>query len=215
MNTSIKDKYFSVVIPTMWRSDFISKMLPVYESCSKVKEIIIIDNDPEKKLDLEKFKKVIYYTENENLFVNPSWNKGYELSSYELILANDDIYIPNLDDVLELITTSDYDIIGLSWVETNELKIDKIEEFKGGGFGCFMYVKNFIEIPNEYKIWRGDFIQFENNKKRGVLINPMLEGEISKTILSDDKFLDIAKTDRITYKGNQNDKSNKSITIPE
>lgn len=87
------DKYFSIVIPTMWKSNKIFGMLPVYEKSKYVKEIIIIDNNPKKKIDLSEYKKIRYYTKGKNIYVNPSWNWGYALSNYNLILANDDIII--------------------------------------------------------------------------------------------------------------------------
>ena len=43
--------FFSIVIPTMWLSDKIQTMLDKYEDCSLVKEIIIIDNNPNKKIN--------------------------------------------------------------------------------------------------------------------------------------------------------------------
>ena len=154
---------FSVVIPTMWRSDYIHKMLPIYESSHLVNEIIIIDNDFIKCPDLKEFKKIKYYTEYKNIYVNPAWNIGYKLSNHKLVLINDDIFIPNINDVLDLINSSDFDFIGLDWSNKESLQITPIDKFERNGFGCFIYVKNYLEIPNEYKIFRGDFFLFKTN----------------------------------------------------
>ena len=194
-------KYFSIVIPTMWKSDFLKKMLEIYENSELVKEIIIIDNKPEDKFDLLKYKKIIYWTKGENIFVNPAWNIGVKLSNYNLILANDDILIENLNDVLSEILLNEYDIIGISWGQESiaKLTIEQVFDFPINGYGCFMYVKNFINIPNELKIWRGDYIQFINNPKKGLLKNPKLFGDLSKTMKSDPEFRKIGKNDIVVY----------------
>ena len=90
------EEKISIIIPTMWRSDKILKMLPIYEKCDLVKEVIIIDNDPKLTPDLKPYSKILYYTNGENIYVNPAWNLGYTLSSNQVILANDDIIINDL-----------------------------------------------------------------------------------------------------------------------
>lgn len=190
---------FSIVIPTMWKSEYLAKMIPVYEKSNFVKEIIIIDNDYVNKLDLSIYNKIIYYTEFKNIFVNPAWNVGYKLSKYKLILANDDIYIPNLDEVLKLIDDSDFDMIGLDWIKKENLEIRKIDEFQKNGFGCFMYVKNYNMIPDDFRIFRGDFWLFKNSINRGILSNPLLGGEIGKTRKSDSEFYNIGVNDLEIY----------------
>lgn len=197
-------KYYSVVIPTMWKSTRILEMLPVLENCELIKEIIIIDNDPTQKPNLEKYSKVIYYTQYKNIYVNPAWNVGYKLSNYNLIICNDDIFMSNIHEVLSLISKSDYDIIGLNWETVDNLIISPKEEFTKDGFGCFMYIKNYIMIPNDYKIYRGDYILFEHNKKRGSVSNPKLIGEKSITVKSDRELVKLAKTDLLIYKNNNN-----------
>lgn len=190
---------FSIVIPTMWKSDYLLKMIPIYEKSFFVKEIIIIDNDHVNKIDLSIYSKIIYYTEFKNIFVNPAWNIGHKLSNYKLIIANDDIYIPNLDEVLNIINKSDYDIIGLDWNDKENLKIEKIDEFRKNGFGCFMYIKKYTMIPEEFKIFRGDFWLFKNSIKRGILSNPLLGGEIGKTRKSNSEFHNIGVNDLEIY----------------
>lgn len=190
---------FSIVIPTMWKSEYLLKMIPIYENSNFVKEIIIIDNDHVNKLDLSIYNKIIYYTEFKNIFVNPAWNIGYKLSKHKLIIANDDIFIPNLDEVLDMINESDYDIIGLDWNNKDVLKIEKIDDFRKNGFGCFMYVKKYDMIPEEFKIFRGDFWLFKNSIKRGILSNPHLSGEIGKTRKSDSEFYNIGVNDLEIY----------------
>lgn len=185
LTPDVVEKYYSIVIPTMWLSDKLEKMLKIYENSIYVKEVILIDNDPTNKIDLSEFTKVRYYTKGKNIYVNPSWNWGYSLSNYELILANDDIIINNLDDVLNLFSKSDCDIIGLDVSKnSNDLKIEYITKFPEKSFGCFMYIKKYVYIPDQLKIWYGDKILFDVNKTRGVLKNPYITTDKSTTINS-------------------------------
>lgn len=179
------DKYFSIIIPTMWLSNKLEKMLPIYENCDFVKEIILIDNDPTKTLDLSGYEKIRYYTKGKNIYVNPAWNWGYSLSNYEVILANDDILIENLNDVLCLISESNYDIVGVDVTKNSKsLKIETVNKFPEKSYGCFMYVKNYTYIPDQLKIWYGDKILFDANKLKGILRNPHIITDKSITINS-------------------------------
>lgn len=49
-----KNEGYSVVIATMWRSEFLLKMLPIYQKEEKVKEITI--NNPEIQKDKYEIK---------------------------------------------------------------------------------------------------------------------------------------------------------------
>lgn len=185
-------KYYSIVIPTMWKSDLLLKMLPEYEKSEFVKEVIIIDNDPSVAPNLDGFSKVRSYTKGQNIFVNPAWNWGAELANYELILANDDIFIDSINIVLWTISTSDFDIVGtLLRADNKGKRIDDIsysQRFPANSFGCFMYVKNYVPVPDEIKLWYGDDLQFMSNKKKGRLVNFGIHSSGSTTINSNSKY---------------------------
>jgi len=185
-------KSYSVIIPTMWRSDLLLQMLQKYEDCECVKEVIIIDNNPNGAFDIGVFDKVSSYTKGENIFVNPAWNWGVQFANHNLILANDDILIDNLDDVLSAISDSDFDIIGTIINPDHKGKrIDDISHFPrfpANNFGCFMYVKNYVMIPEEIKIWYGDDLQFKMNAKRGRMVNYGIHTRPSTTINSDARY---------------------------
>lgn len=184
------DLKISIVIPTMWRSNKILKMLPIYEKSELVKEVIIIDNDPKLTPNLKLYSKVLYYTNGNNIYVNPAWNLGYTLSSHRVILANDDIIIDELDNVLNLLINSDYDIVGISLEKTNEgLKIIPIDKFPANSYGCFIYIKKYHYIPEKYKIWYGDQFLFEMNEKRGLLKNSNIITNVSETLNSNKQEL--------------------------
>lgn len=177
-------------------------MIPKYQDSEYVKEIIIIDNNPENKFDFDSDDKIIYHTEGQNVYVNPAWNIGFSYSNYELILANDDIIIEDIDSVLSLIGETDYDIVGIRMgTKTDKMRIDPIEKFPTNHFGSFMYIKNYIYIPEQIKIWYGDNILFDGNKKRGILIDGGVTSNESATV-KEFKFEvtdNILKKDKVFY----------------
>jgi len=162
---------FSVIIPTMWRSARTLNLLRDLDACKYVDEIILIDNDPSKVIDLSEFKKLKYFTKNKNIFVNPAWNWGVELSKNELIsICNDDINFEP-DEIFKWVLTNQNGLgtIGMhamnyhsknekigyqSLVDTKDINF----HLKGNGFGTLMFVKKskWVPIPNQLKIWYGD-----------------------------------------------------------
>ena len=180
----MNNNLFSVVIPTMWKSSKVLNTLEVYEKSKYVGEIILIDNNPTEKVDLSKFKKIKYYSEGKNIFVNPSWNVGYSLSKYRLILSNDDLIINEIDNIFREIIKSNYDIIGidLNYPKNGNVFISDLNVFPSKGYGCFMYVKNYYYIPEQFKIWFGDNILFEKSTKKGILKNVSVYYELSTTV---------------------------------
>lgn len=182
-------KKFSVIIPTMWKSKKLNEMLEIYQNNDQIAEIILIDNNPPCKINVKAFPKIIYHSFGKNIFVNPAWNFGAAIAKHEIILANDDIFIFNLAEILDLISLSKYDIIGISTVNTGRnTEIVPVSTFPGKGYGCFIYVRNYLYIPDQLKIWYGDNIQFQHNIKKGMIINPVGEFEISATINSKPEF---------------------------
>ncbi|MFW5847392.1 MAG: glycosyltransferase family 2 protein [bacterium] len=210
-----KDK-FSIIIPTMWVCDDLKYMLDVYEKSEYVGEIIIIDNNPEKKFNLDNYKKIIYLTKGYNIYVNPAWNWGYSVSKHKTILANDDITINpnNFDFLMGHISCSDFDIVGVSLENTGITpKITKITEWPSNSYGCFMYIKNYTYIPNNIKIYRGDFILFESSNNRGILENFNIISKKSQTVKTIKNLNKITKNDRKEYNLLKNKKINSEILI--
>ena len=195
-------KKFSIVIPTMWRCDLLLKMLEKYEINNQIEEIILIDNNPIDKPDLNRYKKIIYFTNGKNNFVNPSWNLGYSIAKNDIILANDDIFFEDLQKVIDLFTKTDCEIIGLSTKNTgNGIRIELIKDFPANNYGCFMYVKNYNYIPEKYKIWYGDKYLFDSVEKRGILMNSNVVLAKSQTVDFNNNELrkTIANQDTLTF----------------
>lgn len=181
------EKYFSIVIPTMWRSNKIFQMLKVYESSEFVKEVIIIDNDPVNTPDLSAYSKVKRYTRGKNIFVNPAWNWGSALAKYNLILANDDIIINRFDHLMNVIATSEYDILGIKLGNnpSKNIEVEPVYSFPSNSYGVFMFVRNYTYIPEQLRIWYGDNILFNRSAKRGIIVNSSIDTAKSETINSD------------------------------
>lgn len=191
---------YSVVIPTMWESDKIFTMLDIYQESQYVDEVIIIDNAPEKKIKIN-YSKCNVCTRGENIYVNPAWNWGVALSrNNNVIIANDDIIVRELDSLILLCNDREYELIGANFSIPFDDKnvIKPLIGSKGYGFGCLMFIKkeHYITIPYDLKIWRGDHILVKNLNV-GLFGGRYIETEMSVTV---NKFKMKASQDTKTYK---------------
>ena len=177
---------FSVIIPTIWKSEFTIPLLQRLSKSEAVGEIILIDNAPNWDITMD---KLIHIKESENTYVNPSWNKGVELAKYNNItIANDDILF-DVDEYfhyMEQIPLKEFGFIGSHSDNYKDGEFDTIhlEKYDNqtnvGGWGClFSFDKrNWKPIPNELKIWYGDnFIHATNQsilQLRGIKIETLM-----------------------------------------
>ncbi|CAB4143344.1 Glyco_tranf_GTA_type domain containing protein [uncultured Caudovirales phage] len=161
---------FSVIIPTIWKSEYTMELLKRYSDCQYVGEIILIDNASHLNKNIE-FQKVIHIKENENTFVNPAWNKGVSLSNFDYItISNDDILF-DVNEYYELLTQTinqaPFETLGYigSHSDNYVIKIDKSpvlelydNQTNKGGWGCLFsfHKQNWKPIPEQLKIWYGD-----------------------------------------------------------
>lgn len=208
MNTN-----FSVIIPTLWKSDRIYKLLEDLHGCQSVLEIILIDNSNEYFDKIDKvIPKVRVVSTNNNMFVNPSWNLGVSLSkSSNIAILNDDINFNT--DVFEFMKDHmDKGIIGQCC--SNYDPIDRglpyeIEKpsFRPSGWGCMLFIKkeNYIPIPSDLLIACGDDFLFDKVKGGGYNVkNLRIDTKISTTSLLP-QFYDIQEDDIKNYKKIKND----------
>jgi hypothetical protein len=167
---------YSVVVPTLWKSNLEKFYSTLQNFCEddRVIEIILIDNDitfehpiKSKILSLSKLK---YYPQEENIYVNPSWNLGVRKSiGVYIIHMNDDFYITSNHNITSLITSHHHhinkvvSIYGIStscYIEepTSPEIIITDNEGRGTGWGCFFIIARdkWVSIPHELKIWFGD-----------------------------------------------------------
>lgn len=195
----------SVVIPTMWKPPHLNKMLPILDRHSLIGEIILIDNDRTKTNHnlLKKISKLRYYSfSQENIFVNPAWNCGAQVSKYDkLFILNDDclVNLISLDKIYDMIIPEN-GILGFSEESYCNYELDAFDLLCSAGYGSnliikeinpgeykkttgmphfyygsamFIHKKNFVKIPENLKIYYGDlFIYLMNLQKN--LFNYMI-----------------------------------------
>lgn len=178
----------TIVIPTMWKFKPFQWFLPFLINSPSVGQVIIIDNNHEEIPDLQCLlhSKVNVVTPYKNLYVNPSWNLGVNMSTHEkvCVLSDDVIVDPRLfikaDDFLNdnlqnigilgacpgdvdriqpAVTTGEIDIV----------KADSLPYVSNWGFGsCFFILREYwTQIPETLKIWYGDVLQWETQLKLG------------------------------------------------
>lgn len=197
---------FSIIIPTMWKSDFLSDSISNYITSDLIDEIIIIDNDPTKKINLPKNDKIKYLTKGHNIFVNPSWNWGVKYSKNEnLLIINDDLHIKDITSILKKLSECQFDFVGLDYKNLNTgngIVIKQKKDDMTNGFGCFLFIKKskYIIIPEDIKIWFGDRILFNSISNKGEISFDNIQIELSKTVKSSKHFTDIIDKDRKNFK---------------
>ena len=184
---------FSVVIPTLWQSDRIVKLINDLHECELVGEIILIDNTGELDKHSDKFfttDKLRVYQPESNLFVAGSWNKGIEMVRYDYIaLSNDDINF-NTELFQDVLNKGLDGIVGQASENyhrsSDELLtyFQPLEGTRPWGWGCLMLFPKdkWVPVPNELRVWyNDDFINRYNPAPQYVLNGWRIETEMSTT----------------------------------
>lgn len=176
-------KKFSIIIPTLFkRVDILKDLLQILYKDAAVGEILLIDNTGVYfDYDLEEHSKLRILPTEENLYVNPSWNIGVNLTVNDNIaILNDDIIVPNnIFSMIAEIPLENLGILGANHpdiVQEENPKPFDIRSFnisetviRNWGFGIFMVMhkSKYIKIPTELKVWGGDDFLFHMNRKNG------------------------------------------------
>lgn len=164
---------FTVVIPTMWKSNTTESLLEMIcdSSCINVDEIIIINNDHfnTPNIKILNHEKILMITPDFNIIVNPSWNLGVRLSKNKNIcLLNDDIIFDQ--EIFNFMSNHlEKNLCGLRMEEINPpIRLSEADT-RCHGFGCMMFVKkdSYDFIPNELRLFYGDDYLFQINKIKG------------------------------------------------
>ena len=168
----------SIVMPTLWKGKFYKEMLPILSAHELVGEIIIIDNDPDNvDKEIVSLKKIKYLPQKENIYVNPAWNLGVEVSSYDRIcLYSDDVlFDPSVIDAVYPFMSEDKGITGFAYESISENRSLFRAEWEipriaptwtfhyRFGICMFMHKNSFHKISDDYKIFYGDTHQFDVN----------------------------------------------------
>lgn len=192
---------WTVIIPTIWKSEYTLNLLEKYQNSEWVSEIILINNAPSlTPSNFEKRSKIVHH-KTENIYVNPSWNIGVEMSKNENILISNDDVIFDVDSALKYVDSLEgYTAIGVN-PETYKSKPNEFGlingHFIGEGWGCLLFVKKSLwkPIPNFLKIWYGDdWIARTNINIKSMMYKGGVETRMSSSTQSGD-FNDIIRQD--------------------
>lgn len=197
------DSKFSVIIPTLQRSDLLPQVVNLCDSHPLVGEVIIINNE-QKPLDFSSPTVRVVNLE-QNIFVNPAWNMGVSLARHDLIaLVNDDVlFQPVAFDVAQkALTRGFFGIVGpdrLAFTVPPGSPRVRLPRFSPTtyGFGTFMCMKkeNYHEIPSNLKIWGGDDLLIQSQKMPpGVIVGVKFETDMGTTSGSAE-FSEMKKTE--------------------
>lgn len=201
---------FSVIIPTLQRSDILPQVVNLCDSHPLVGEVIIINNE-QKSLDFDSPTVRVVNLE-QNIFVNPAWNMGVSLARHELIaLVNDDVlFEPVAFDVAQkALTKGFFGIVGpdrLAFTTAPGAPRVRPPRFSPTtyGFGTFMCMKkeNYYDIPGALKIWGGDDLLIQYQKMPpGVIVGVKFETDMGTTSESAEfstmKQAEFAERDRL------------------
>lgn len=163
--------------------DILLPMLQKYEDNPLIGEILIVNNKQGfLSNQLDSYKKVRILNDGNNLYVNPAWNLGVSKAVYDkIIIANDDIYIEELDVALQLMDLCIKEGMIFGFGRNCFLQkrgkmplghpkiVEPIREMVYG-FGVFMllYKSSYVKIPEPLKVWCGD--SFLYNKLKPYII---------------------------------------------
>jgi len=160
---------FTCVIPTLWKSPRITKLVEDLCNCEQVVEVIIINNSQTDKLTLLTHDKIKMFDMEENIYVNPAWNFGIKHAKHnDVVLINDDInFKTGVFEFVEKNKPNDYGVIGMAEqnynIENKNLSITSMSTPKKTGtlpygWGCLLFVNKliYVPIPDDLLIWCGD-----------------------------------------------------------
>lgn len=169
-NDGFEKKMISFIIPTIYKSPRLIKLLYDLESCNLVSEVLLIEDAPYTgMLDGVTLTKTTIIPFTEKRYCNGAWNFGIEnVSSYYYALCNDDINFDTniIDDVLHFyklrpnsgfigMDASQYDTINNPEV-FGFVRHKSYEAVNGWGCLIFNHKSNNVIIPNDLKHWCGD-----------------------------------------------------------
>ena len=164
----------SYIIPTLWKSDNIFKLIEGFSSIKDPNaELIIINNATKTRSDIKTIDSRISNVKMaDNQFVNPSWQIGVEYSKNNRVcIVNDDIVF-NIKRFHEFVIESQAKAICM----TNWNRIDKdLDEWElvgtntpharpaGGGQLIMVMKHNWPTLPYNMKLWHGDDVIYYYN----------------------------------------------------
>ncbi len=178
----------SIVVPAAWGYEPFCNFLENVVELPVVGEIILINNNVSRTPvhDVLSHSKVKIYNQEENIYVNPAWNLGVSLAQNEKICILSDDVLVDLRVFFEAdrFVSKEIGILAMgihhdlyraqnnqfkhvnanNLIVTGDIKIKSINDHPntaGHGSLFFIHKENWIDIPNDFKIYFGDTWQIE------------------------------------------------------
>lgn len=195
---------FTIVIPTLQRSSLLPELVSSLAGSPQVHEVVVINNAPTPWRHTHAKCRVLDMTEN--IYVNPAWNLGAQEATAGLIgLVNDDVLLdPRILRPISRRLVRGAGIIGpatacvrdvdappaRSW--HRPLFVPTYERPHAFGTAMFMRRQDYIPIPSDLKVWRGDDYLFRRQVRRNLMMLGIdIRTHMSTT--SDDPVFDVVK----------------------
>lgn len=187
---------FSVIIPTLQRSEELRPLLELCSAHPRVLEILLINNAPQ-PITWE-IAKLRVLDQEENIFVNPAWNLGArEARGDYLAIINDDVLFDSalFDYAAKTLSRPAVGILGLDGAFINKPAAGKprvriaTRSHVSYGYGMAMFLrrKHYVPIPDSIKIWGGDAWLFLHQKWPNRVISGIeVKADVSVTSSSEE-----------------------------
>lgn len=172
----------AIIIPTLQRSSLLRQLVANLTTSPQVHEVLVINNAPE-PLAYEHPKCRVLDME-QNIFVNPAWNRGVEHTNAEHIgLLNDDvIFDVRILPWISRRLARGAGIIGPAShcvrdvharprrVAPRPVFLPTYERPYAFGTAMFMRRSDYTPIPDDLKVWRGDDYLFRRQTRRNLIM---------------------------------------------
>lgn len=184
----------SVVLPTIWKMNFHEELIKLNAN-DVVGEIFLINNDHINTptwFNFSDYSKLVEIKPQQNIFVNPSWNIGVSVASFNNLMIHSDDMVSSynfLKDMDHKLNNEDCIIgIGETCYKPNDDNyfLEAIDN-RNFAWGCIMFLRKSSYKMLPYRLWHGDDLLVElfkhKNKPRYKIENAnMSNSKISTTI---------------------------------
>lgn len=173
---------FTVIIPTLQRSSLLRELVSRLGDSPLVEEVLVVNNAEAPWTSPHPRCRVIDV--GQNIFVNPAWNLGaQEASAPFLAIVNDDVLFDA--GILRPIARRlgrGAGIIGpapgcVRDIEAPPLRLPRRPVFvptyeRPYAFGTAMFMRreDYVPIPDDLKVWRGDDYLFRRQVRRNFMV---------------------------------------------
>ncbi len=206
------EKMYTVILPTMWRSAAIGKILPLVDAHPLVSKIILINNDD--AATPKEFREARWRTLEEvnlgkNIYVNPAWELGISMAETDIVcLMSDDVYFdPRVFDFLNNKMGIDQGCVGPDFTcihgattSPDMSLIHNDKQMYGYGTLLFLNKYNYVRIPKEFKIFYGDTWIFHTHMNMGKTPRSLVNFYIRTKLETTSGSKEFAKQTEIEHK---------------